>query len=307
MPLNFCAIDFETANAFRGSPCAVGLAKVKDGQVVETHRRLMRPPMGYAQFDDFNVMLHGITSAMVANERRFEDVLPDILAFAEGAPLVAHNTAFDIGVIRDAATVSGIVWPRVEYACTLVLSRRTWDLMSYSLPWVADEAGVTLGEHHNPEADAIAAASVMNAIARKHSADTLGALLSTTAVRAGFLAPGAWRGCHHRSGVSSPTVPEPNEEANTDHPLYGREVVFTGTLQSMTRADAWARLAAVGGRPASGVTKSTNVLVVGYQDARVLRPGASLSAKAQKVRTLRAAGRDIELMGEVDFLQQLSG
>ena len=34
MGLNYCAIDFETANWFRGSPCAVGLVKVVDGAVV---------------------------------------------------------------------------------------------------------------------------------------------------------------------------------------------------------------------------------------------------------------------------------
>ncbi|HSV92226.1 MAG TPA: hypothetical protein VLH81_04080, partial [Desulfobacterales bacterium] len=41
--LSFVALDFETANAFRGSPCAVGLARVLDGEVVETARWLMRP------------------------------------------------------------------------------------------------------------------------------------------------------------------------------------------------------------------------------------------------------------------------
>lgn len=51
MSLDFCAIDFETANAFRGSPCAVGLARVVDGQIVETRRLLMQPPEGYDSFD----------------------------------------------------------------------------------------------------------------------------------------------------------------------------------------------------------------------------------------------------------------
>ncbi|HET8877955.1 MAG TPA: exonuclease, partial [Arthrobacter sp.] len=35
MALDFTAIDFETANGFRGSPCAVGLTKVRGGVVVE--------------------------------------------------------------------------------------------------------------------------------------------------------------------------------------------------------------------------------------------------------------------------------
>jgi hypothetical protein len=54
------------------------------------------------------------------------------------------------------------------------------------------------------------------------------------------------------------------------------------------------------------VTKRTNILVLGYQDARKLRPGEELSAKARNARDLRAEGRQIELMGEVDFVQLLA-
>ena len=101
-------------------------------------------------------------------------------------------------------------------------------------------------------------------------------------------------------------VPIANPNANPDHPFYGREIVFTGALGSMTRAIAWDRVAEVGGQPAPGVTKHTNVLVIGYQDARKLRPGEELSAKARKARDLRAHGQPIEIMPEVDFVQLLS-
>ena len=60
-----------------------------------------------------------------------------------------------------------------------------------------------------------------------------------------------------------------------------------------------------GGQPASGVTKHTNVLVIGYQDARKLRPGEDLSAKARKARDLRILGQEIEIVPEVDFVQML--
>ena len=66
--LNFCAIDFETANANRGSACAVGLARVVDGEIVATTHFLMRPPEEVDWFDGFNVELHGITAEMVARE-----------------------------------------------------------------------------------------------------------------------------------------------------------------------------------------------------------------------------------------------
>jgi DNA polymerase-3 subunit epsilon len=97
-----------------------------------------------------------------------------------------------------------------------------------------------------------------------------------------------------------------NPDADPSHPFFGREVVFTGALGSMTRALAWDRVAEVGGRPAPGVTRDTNVLVVGYQDARKLRPGEDLSAKARKAEALREHGQNIEVMPETDFLQLLA-
>ena len=35
MSIDFVALDFETANRFRGSPCAIGLAVVRDGKIVD--------------------------------------------------------------------------------------------------------------------------------------------------------------------------------------------------------------------------------------------------------------------------------
>lgn len=116
-----------------------------------------------------------------------------------------------------------------------------------------------------------------------------------------------WSGCHRTwSGTRGHDVPLANPDARPDHPFYGREIVFTGTLSSMTQALAWDRVAELGGRPAPGVTRHTNVLVIGHQDARTLRPGEKLSAKARKAHDLRERGQQIELMPEVDFTQLLA-
>lgn len=301
--LSFCAIDFETANAFRGSPCSVGLVRVVDGAVVATSAMLMRPPAGYDDFDPFNVELHGITAAMVRGQPRFSERLPEILSFADGLPFVAHNAAFDLGVIRDACDVSGLAWPGLTYLCTLVLARRTWSLLSYSLPWVADAAGIAFEHHHDAGADALAAAGVLVAISKAKDAPSLPALLAATHCVLGELGPEDWHGCTHTWVGEHP--PSANPNADPSHPFYGREMVFTGALASMVRARAWELVAERGGSPAEGVTRHTNILVVGYQDARKLRPGEALSSKARKAADLRAKGQAIELMGEVDFLQLL--
>ena len=306
MSLSFCAIDFETANAFRGSPCAVGLVKVVDGQVVDARRYMMRPPEGYDDFDTFNVEIHGITAAMVHGQPRFAERLPQILAFADGLPFVAHNAAFDMGVIRDACDVSELEWPTASYACTLVFSRVTWSLLSYSLPWVADAAGVAFEHHHDPDADARAAASIMVAIAQHFGAASLADVVAATFAQFGSMGPGSWNGCHRMWSGRIEDIPLANPDANPLHPFYGQEIVFTGALGSMTRSVAWQRVADVGGQPAPGVTKLTNVLVIGYQDARKLRPGEDLSAKMRKARDLRVLGQKIEIMPEIDFAQLLA-
>jgi DNA polymerase III epsilon subunit-like protein len=305
MSLSYCAIDFETANWFRGSPCAVGLVKVVDGAVVDARRYLMRPPKGCDEFDEFNISLHGITPEMVQHEPRFAQRLPEMIAFADGLPFVAHNAAFDMGVIRDACDASGLPWPELSYACTLVLSRVTWSLLSYSLPWVAEAAGIPFDHHHDPAADARAAAAILLAAAAHHNATTFEDLARATAVRLGSMGNGVWDGCHRIWSGGRRDCPDANPNANPNHPFYGQEMVFTGALSSMTRAAAWNRVAEVGARPAPGVTKKTNILVIGYQDARVLRPGEELSAKARKARDLRDYGQPIEVMPELDFVRLL--
>jgi DNA polymerase-3 subunit epsilon len=152
---------------------------------------------------------------------------------------------------------------RGPYACTLVLARVTWSLRSYSLPWVAEAAGVSFDHHRDPAADARAAASIFLAIAQHHGATTLAELATTTHAQVGSMSADDWNGCH-REWSGTGQVPVANPNANPDHPFCSREIVFTGALGSMTRAMAWDRVADVGGQQAVGVTKTTNIVVVGY-------------------------------------------
>ena len=41
--LDFTAIDFETANERRDSACAVGVVRVRGGQIVDSYYTLLRP------------------------------------------------------------------------------------------------------------------------------------------------------------------------------------------------------------------------------------------------------------------------
>ena len=140
--LNFVAIDFETANSYRGSPCAVGLVRVRNGVPVAERRWLMRPP---EEVDHFDWIQHyGFTASPRTWWRTNlagNNVLPKIVDFIGDDVVVAHNAGFDIGVIRYACAVDNIEWPAMRFLCTMVLARRALSLPSYRLPFVLDALG----------------------------------------------------------------------------------------------------------------------------------------------------------------------
>lgn len=326
MSLDFTAIDFETANGFRGSPCAVGLSKVRGGRIVEETSWLMRPPAGHDHFDPRNVRIHGIQSSMVARMPRFCDLFAEIGGFIGGDTLVAHNAAFDLGVIRSALEVSGLAGPAYEYACTVILSRRNYSLLSYSLPFVAEAAGVPLLNHHDAVEDARACAGIMIDIAARNEAANLTELytaMGMQASRAEAYLPGsgmvskATRTAQER--IANGTVltgwsgwpeeginPAANFDADNAHPLYGQTVVFTGNL-GMARAEAKQRAAELGAQPASGVTRKTTVLVVGGGFVAADLTSGRLTTKARRVMELHRRGQPIEVLSEGEFLQMTGG
>ena len=78
---------------------------------------------------------------------------------------------------------------------------------------------------------------------------------------------------------------------NTDGPLYGKSILFTGTLSQMTREEAEKRAAAAGASLASGVSKHLSILVVGEKAGSKLK-------KAQALET-------VEIWSEGEFLERV--
>jgi DNA polymerase-3 subunit epsilon len=307
--LDYTAIDFETANSYRGSPCSVGLVKVRDGKVVDTRHWLIRPPEAVDFFDGWNIAIHGITPERVSTAPRWREILPHILDFIGSDVVVAHNAGFDIGVIRYACAVDNIEWPTLRFLCTLVLSRRALRLPTYRLPYVAESLGFVVADHHDALADAEAVVEIVGRLSAQLSASTLDDLAGCVHVGIGHMSAGTYKGSTAISsgGGSNLVQPDLNPDADPNGYLYGRVVVFTGTLMSMTRRIAWEECARVGAAAENNVTKRTNILVVGDINPAVLRPGSELTGKARKAFELQDQGQEIEVMTEDDFLRCLDG
>jgi NAD-dependent DNA ligase len=100
-------------------------------------------------------------------------------------------------------------------------------------------------------------------------------------------------------------APGANPDADPENPLFGRVVVFTGALQTMTRQLAWEEVGRAGGLPEPAVTKRTNILVIGDINPAFLAPGTEITGKAAKAFALQRRGQEIEVMTEDDFLRSL--
>ena len=83
--MNFVAIDFETANEKLSSSCAIGIAVVKDGKVIETKHFLIQPPD--LNFNLINYTIHGITKEDVKDKPKFGDLWESIKAYFNGVPV----------------------------------------------------------------------------------------------------------------------------------------------------------------------------------------------------------------------------
>jgi len=326
--LDFTALDFETANGFIGSACSVGLIKVRSGRIVETEQWLLRPPAGFDHFDPRNVSIHHITEDMVTDAPRVGEKLGDLLKFIGSDVLVAHNSAFDSGVIRAASEASELAVPEIAHLCTVKLARKAYDLPSYSLPFVAEEAGHPIENHHEALADAEACAWAMIDIAHRsdapsvlHAADHYNVGLGLTASwrpgeefsRATRDAQGWMANGHPMPALDSfgswpqeGENPEPNMDADRTHPLFGQVMVFTGNLSvPRPKAKQWA--ANYGAQTASRVTRATTALVVGDGFVPQDLANGRLTNKAKQVLKLRDKGQRVEIISEGEFMQLVEG
>jgi DNA polymerase-3 subunit epsilon len=156
-PLEFCAIDFETANTSPNSACAVGLVRVRGSNVVASDTWLIRPP--FRRFDF--TYIHGITWDDVRDSPTFADLWDGIAPYLEGVHFIAaHNASFDRRVLEACARHWNIALPPLTFLCTLKLARQVWNIRPTNLPHVANTLQIPL-EHHVAASDAHACAHIV--------------------------------------------------------------------------------------------------------------------------------------------------
>jgi len=156
----FVALDLETTGSRAGTSkiTEIGAVRLEGFREVGRFHTLVNPQR---PIPPMITHITGITQEMVADAPRIEQVVPELLEFLEGAVIVAHNAAFDVGFLN--YELQRLKGRRLGEGAidTLPLARLLAPgLPNYRLRTVADALGAPVAACHRALADAQAAGHV---------------------------------------------------------------------------------------------------------------------------------------------------
>lgn len=294
---DFVAIDFETATSSYESACALGIAVVRDGRVAETWYHLLQPPQN--RYEEANVRVHGITPSQTADAPTLDQIWPEIRHFFDGTLVVAHNARFDTSVLRSSLRQSDGI-PNFKFADTVQMVRNIVP-GRHTLDACCAYFDIPLEHHHNALDDAVACANVALCCVRSVGCESLRVFLK----QEGFPQTDFHRRNNfnrfQRKSVRLGDVHATVDQFDLTHPLYQKTLVFTGDL-SIDRSEAVQLAVNKGAVVKSGVSGKTQIVVLGRREN-----GAAMSSKEKKARELIAAGKELRLLNEEEFLALVRG
>ena len=135
----------------------IGAIKVENGEIIEEFSQLINPERPIPEKIQ---KLTGITNEMVLDKPTISEVLPKFLDFCKDSILVAHNSDFDTGFVREKASENNLTYD-FDAIDTVILSRLLMpDLKNHKLNTIAKELNVSLENHHRAVDDATATAQI---------------------------------------------------------------------------------------------------------------------------------------------------
>lgn len=277
---NFTSIDFETFTAERSSACAIGLVKVKNGQIVHKFYSLINPIPDTREYN--NSAINGISRDMVDAAPTFQDLWPIISNIIGNDVLVAHNAEFDHSVWHELHKYYKCIDPDLHrFLCT-------YKMTDLSLEDACAKFGIVMGCHHDALDDAIACANIMLAAQGGIIASTFKGGLSSVMKQMGAKK-------YERATLDAL---DDSEVKNQDTPFFHARTVITGTFTAYpNRNDLGKQLQSLGADINTSISKKTDIVVIG--------DGAG-PAKLKKIQDLRDQGFDIRIIYEPELIEILS-
>ena len=281
--MEFVTIDVETANANISSICQIGIAKYKNGNLVDEWSTLVNPE---DYFDPINIDIHGISEDDVDKAPTFPQLESQLVTFLNNSISISHGH-FDRIAIQKAIEKYSLNQTETIWLDATRVVRRTWPECArkgYNLSNVCKIIGYQF-KHHDALEDAKACGQIMIAAINKTGINVK-----------------EWID-RVKKPINFESYTVIKEEGNPEGDFYGEVLVFTGSL-TIPRKQAAKLASKAGFTVLPRVTKETTILVVGDQDISRLA-GKKKSAKHVKAEKLIEQGQDIRILKESDFIALL--
>lgn len=168
----FSIVDIETTG---GSPQQSRVTEIAiyitDGiQLVEKFESLINPEQS---IPTFITRLTGISNEMVLDAPKFQDISGQIARLTKDTVFVAHNVAFDYGMLCNEYRELGMEFHR-NVLCTVKSSRRLLPGHdSYSLGNICKDLGIGLENRHRAAGDAFATMKLFHLLIEKEKEELL--------------------------------------------------------------------------------------------------------------------------------------
>lgn len=265
----------------------IGLVRVRQGNISDRFQSLVNP--GYA-LDSFISELTGITDDMLISAPKLEEIMPSAISFIGDDFVVAHNANFDINFMYDSCLKLELLAFKNDFIDTMRLSRRLFpEFAHHRLTDLIQRFKISDTVEHRALKDAIQTHACYEYL-KRYIADNNIELEN-------FL--------KRADKISAKDITTDKTDFDENSPIFGKQFVFTGTLEKMVRKDAMQIVVDSGGTCGDSVTKKTNYLVLGNNDyCKTIKGGKS--SKQKKAESLKLSGFDIEILSENVFYDMIS-
>ena len=268
--MNFVAIDFETATAKRDSACALAMVVVEDCKIVAEHYFLIKPPGN--NYNYINTGIHGIRAADTYAEPTIAERYGLIFEILNGANVVAHNSAFDISVLKASLGYFGLKVPTPASICC------TYRMTGLKLNVCCCNYGIDL-VHHEALSDARACAQIYLRLCDSNV--TMPTPRKRVSAKNKLI----------RTPINCDSID------NKETIFYGKSVVITGVFNTYERIQIADAVQILGAIVKSSISKNTDILICGDNCG---------PAKLAKIAQLREDGiKNIITMNETSFRNAL--
>lgn len=295
-PSDYIVLDLETTglDPHYDDIIEVACLKFADGKQVDSFHSYVQPHPFFDDddqqhfVDDFITNLTGITDDVLKDAPRFTSIAPQLFKYLGSAVIVGHNVNFDINFLYDNFMATLQKPFQNDFVDTMRIARIVMPGLPHHRMKDLCKAFSIDVDLHRAANDCIATQEILVNL-QKLAAENR---IDLTAYRR-----------HHDVDLSSlagdATLNDPS------HPLYGKNVVFTGKLQRFLRKDAAQIVCNIGGHCENNVTKKTNFLVIGSLEGNPLIKGGK-SSKMKRAKELILSGQDLQVLSETVFYDMIN-